>query len=110
LTMKAVHQKANSQLLEDMSRDERSIVHSMVKDGLLPADLGEAGISLEESEEFYAKLGRIQLAKAAVFARQDAALALMTVHRVRQDLAELKTIRLLLWIILIGVGFIAGRI
>jgi hypothetical protein len=67
--------KAEKVIADQLAKDSASVRASMVRDGFLPPDGDD--MTEEDGLEFFAQIDRGRPAKATVFAREDAALALM---------------------------------
>jgi hypothetical protein len=91
-------------ITKDAQFDENLVMQSMREEALLPDAIDP---DWESREQFYARCGPTQLAKAAVFARQDAAIALMTAVRVRRDVEK---VRGAMWIVIALLAYIAYRV
>lgn len=97
-----------SRISEDLKADNTAIELSMLDEGLLPYVNGiPSELGPEDREAFYQNLSHGHVAKAAVFARQDAGVTLRTVARHSADFAF---IRSMLWIILCLLIYIAYRV
>ena len=91
-------------LMQDLQFDENMVLQSMRNECLIPEDLN---VGIEDREAFYTNYGSAQLSKAAAFARQDAALSLMTAARLRKDLRALRD---LLWVVVMLLVYIAYKV
>jgi len=90
--------------MKSLELDNQTIINSMIEEGLLPThlEISEA-FTLDDRERFYEDLTKGRLAKAAIFARQDAGITLRTVVRHGSEFSyQLTFIRGLLWTVVVS--------
>lgn len=101
--------KTEKAIADQLAKDSASVRASMVRDGFSPYNGDD--MTEEEGLEFFAQIDQGRLAKAIVFAREDAALALIVSMRTRSDVVTgIKACQFFLWIVLFGLGYVAAQL
>lgn len=101
--------KAEKVIADQLAKDSASVKAAMVRDGFLPRNGDD--MTEEDGLDFFAQIDQGRLAKATVFAREDAALALMVSMRTRSDVVVgIKACQFLLWIVIFGLGYVAAKL
>jgi len=101
--------KAEKVIADQLAKDSASVKASMARDGFLPCNGDD--MTEEDGLDFFAQIDQGRLAKATVFAREDAALALMVSMRTRADVVVgIKACQFLLWIVIFWLGYVAAKL
>lgn len=101
--------KAQKAVADQLARDSKTVIGSMIRDGFLPLNWEE--MTEEDGLEFFAQLDQGRVTRATILAREDSALALMVAHRTREDVVVgIKACQALLWIVILGLGYVAAKL